>query len=239
MTVLTAADFDQIKKLVENYIYIPMLDQRYHHAVKDLMEQAQIAVHVENVPKGRHSKMAPILTICSRSQIYIFDLTLIGGILGDLKTLLENDSTLKIVANSKVLCDFLQHAYRVKMTYIFDLVVAHSSVCPSEEWKAELDAQEMAYMYMGIPEDMFRLDDVILLKPFTNQHKRKMANNIVLHFRLHDFFVYKIMLQPFLKQCTDFSQKAAGLDFCGSAMKMLSQTDIKSVSPFQLSFKHL
>ena len=236
-TSLSSLELNQVENIIRNNIYIFQTDQRYHEAIKYLTGQPQIALRMEGITKGRHSRKPSLLTISSRNQIFIFDIMYMC-MPKDLKGLLENEAIVKVVCNSKIICDALEHIYCTKLVNFFDILVGHLSVTTLDVLKNEYDVHEIAAMYLNIPENIKSFHIRFDKRPLNEDQKVQAAINVSFYFKLHDNFVYKIMLKPFLKSCTEYSKSIAQCDLIDSAVKISSndKKDVKDVKPFELAF---
>lgn len=118
-------DYEHLKVVINNYIYMATIDARYLEGVKYLNTCQTIGVAALGSKYGRAQPII-LLVLCSWDQIYIFDLYLYQSskFPKELKELLECESIKKVVHDSRTLTDCLFHFHKVKLNNIFDTQVS-------------------------------------------------------------------------------------------------------------------
>lgn len=123
--LLTKAEYERLKQMSVNYIYMSTMDCRFFEAVEYLNNCETVGVFGIGSEFGRQRNIS-VLVMSSWDQVYLFDV--LSYKLSDfhpkLKELLESDSVKKVVHNSRTLVDCLHHCHRVKLVNIFDTQVA-------------------------------------------------------------------------------------------------------------------
>lgn len=120
----------ELENVVCNLSVINQVDSNFHNAIEDLLTHSAIGLSIEgagNIENGRIRELN-IITLSTAKAVYIFDLVYLNKInqIKNLKKVLSNPGIIKVVYNSKSLCDNLYHRYKIELKSIFDIFIADS-----------------------------------------------------------------------------------------------------------------
>lgn len=119
--------FEQLKQLSHKYIYISMVDDRYHAAMKHLNTCDVIAVFGVGCNTGR-CDTAVLISVATKTNVYIFD-NLISNkrvIEMGFNDILESEKIVKVFHNCSTFSDCLRHVYKINVENVFDTQVGMS-----------------------------------------------------------------------------------------------------------------
>lgn len=118
-------DYEDLRRMTQEYIYIAMIDTKYYEAVKHLKscENVGIACITETFD---NFALLSILAVSSWDQVYVFDIKSFGlkEFPKELKEILESPHTRKVIHDARLSHGVLQNQYKVEITNIFDTMCA-------------------------------------------------------------------------------------------------------------------
>lgn len=120
-------EYENLKKLAANYLYMATMDRRYVEITDCLLNYETVGVVAIGSERGRENSIS-LLVLSTWDKIYLFDILQFMQ-LGktefpvELKEILESKDIQKVVHNSRTLVDCLYHRYKVNLTNIFDTQV--------------------------------------------------------------------------------------------------------------------
>lgn len=127
--LLPKAEYERLKDLSRDYVYMATMDNRFFEAVKHLNNCETVGVAGVGSEMGRQRNIS-LLVMASWDQVYLFDILSyrLPSFHPKLKAILESDSIKKVVHDSRTLYDCLYHCHRVKLNNIFDTQVSETLV---------------------------------------------------------------------------------------------------------------
>eukprot|EP00127_Corallochytrium_limacisporum_P000764 Clim_evm50s25 gene=Clim_evmTU50s25 len=111
---------------VKSVRYIQTLAEA-EEARKKLSDESIISVDFQGTHHGRKAKIH-LAQLCSRdSEVFLVDCTVGGGVLmKPLKSVLEDDTVLKVMHDCRADADALEHCYGIHLQNVFDTQVAYA-----------------------------------------------------------------------------------------------------------------
>lgn len=125
--VFSTNEIKEIQERMKNTVYISQHDDKYHNAIREIMEQEIIAIHSEG-KFGRLDVKRPVLTICTTTNVYIFDMLRLGAMKKEMKEIMTSDKPRKVAHSSSTLADYLQNKENCTLNNVFDTLVRRLEV---------------------------------------------------------------------------------------------------------------
>ncbi|XP_052872686.1 piRNA biogenesis protein EXD1-like [Anopheles cruzii] len=214
---LTLESLNNAIDKIQLCLYIHQLDSRYHDSIRFLKKQTTIAMAMEGVELGRHSKSPSLLSIATNSKIFIFDIKLIR-ITNDMKELLSSDRYLRVLYNGRFVRDALQYKFNIVLGRCFDIMVGHIAICKAYPAMATQQAiatisdtpfEACVAHYLQLPPNFFDKSITYELRPMRDNVKREAAKHVAFLLALQKHFVNEIMLEPFYRSCDQYMNSLA------------------------------
>lgn len=195
---LTFPEFEKCCDLCLDYQYITVVDKPFYDALKILRYADIIAVDLlgADIGKLRHANISLIM-FCTKTQIYIFDLIITPKTFFDcgLKEILEDENILKVIYDSRVLCDvFYNRLWKVNLENSYDLLIADYTLLERnnrvKDFKNFRTVNELVEEYLDIPASIFmdidyvKTRSVIYDRPIRNELKELAALKVVFYIPL-------------------------------------------------------
>lgn len=122
---LPKSEFSRLRDSTENYVYLPVIDQKYLQAIDYLRNCQSIGIAGFGTNLAR-MKPINLLILTTWDQVFIFDLQLYRRVNfpTDLKELLESQFITKVGYNMLELVEFLWYVHKVSVKNIFDTQLA-------------------------------------------------------------------------------------------------------------------
>lgn len=114
---------DHIEKLASTVICISQCDSQYYAAIEDLKYQEHIGMRADHM-YGRLNKKQPLISMCTTNSVYLFDILRMGKIPKELKTILKSEQPRKIIFDSSLIADYLQHIEQCELNGVLDALVS-------------------------------------------------------------------------------------------------------------------
>ncbi|XP_018334349.1 piRNA biogenesis protein EXD1-like [Agrilus planipennis] len=123
--LLPKVEYDRLKDMMYDFIYMATTDRRYKDAIDDLLNAENIGVVGLGSQYGRSNKIQ-LLLLSTWKQVYIFDILSFNrkNFEPELKEILESPFIKKVVHDSQRLNACLSHCHNVTMVNFFDTQVA-------------------------------------------------------------------------------------------------------------------
>lgn len=115
-------DIERMNWLLSNIVYIVQCDNSYYSAINDLKYQEHVGLRAEN-EFGRLNLKAPLITICTSSKVYLFDILRMGKVFKELKEILQSELPRKIIFDSSRIVDYLWHKEKCELNGVLDAMV--------------------------------------------------------------------------------------------------------------------
>ncbi|XP_067013763.2 uncharacterized protein [Anabrus simplex] len=114
-----------VKRIIKDSVYIDNMDKA-KNVMKNIADKPLIALEMLGANDGFLNNVG-LFSVATESQVYVFDLKLLGESLFDvgLRETLESEEIVKVVHNCRVMSNILYHEYRVKLCNVFDTEVAY------------------------------------------------------------------------------------------------------------------
>lgn len=121
---LDRKEYDRIKNLSENYIYLENADHRYYKAIEELENNETIGV----IPFGLDNSITTdikLLGICTHQKVYLFDMANLKEryFYPELKRIFESKIICKVLHGGMAFIEILKRTYHVNSCRIFDTQV--------------------------------------------------------------------------------------------------------------------
>lgn len=119
-------EYERLKEMSVNYIYMATVDKRFLEATEHLKSCESVGVVGIGSECGRENPLS-LLVMSSWDQVYVFDILSFqtSKFLPELKDILESSGIKKVVHNSRTLVDCLFHCHKVNLTNMFDIQVCN------------------------------------------------------------------------------------------------------------------
>lgn len=124
---------------------INQIDSNFHDAKEDLMAQPAVGItSVGSIENSRFGRLRTFDFLCCATfnTIYMFDALQLGDGLKKLKGFLESKTIVKVLHDSKGLCDNLKYNFDIDVLNIFDVFVADSFLFSNYSLKCLEDSIE-------------------------------------------------------------------------------------------------
>lgn len=153
-------EYNRLKQMCKDAIYLEQTDDRYFKSVEKLNEAETIGVVSLGADESTTDTLR-LLVICTWKQIYIFDLMSFRHrkFYPEIKTLLESEYVTKVIHGGSSLINILYNNYNVYVQNIFDtqivdliLVKSEVGTCP----KTTADISQCLVKYLNFPPSLLK-----------------------------------------------------------------------------------
>ncbi|XP_049296126.1 uncharacterized protein LOC125770481 [Anopheles funestus] len=237
--LLTLDSLNNALEQINNYVFIHQTDAKYHDSIRYLKKQRHLGIAMECIENGRHSNGSSLLTIATYDSIYIFDIKWMK-ITDDMRDLLSSDRYRRVLHNSRLVSDVLQHKFGIPLGKCFDVMVAHIATSKTVGHTVEdtpVSLQTCVRNYLNLPDKFFDGNVTFNLRPLSDMAKKEAAKNAVFLLPLLDLFVHEIMLEPFYSSCISYSHSLSrNSDFINSLVDLRNKGPeaIEAIQPAKL-----
>lgn len=169
-------EYDQLRIMSENYIYLENADSRYYKAVDDLENSETIVV----VPLGTNKSLTTeikLLGMCTKYHVYLFDLVHLQdrSFYPELKELLETKLICKVFHGGAACIDILFKNYKVYTLNIFDSQIADLVIEKNANGDPPTKTKSLAHCvkdYLKLPPSILKKSNDIKAR---NYFKRPLS----------------------------------------------------------------
>lgn len=162
ISCLDKKEYDRLKHMSQNFIYLENADSRYYKAVEDLENAETIGVAPLDLDKSIATEVT-LLVMSTFEQVYLFDLTNLKdrAFYPELKAIFESNFICKVLHGGIAFIDILYKNYKVYASNIFDTQVTDLVIekrnCGGQPPKITKSLAHCLKVYLNLPPSILKI----------------------------------------------------------------------------------
>nr|XP_023011959.1 piRNA biogenesis protein EXD1-like [Leptinotarsa decemlineata] len=157
---LVEEEYERLKQMCKDYVYLEKADSRYYEAVGKLSEAETIGVAALGMDDKR-TAVVKLLAVCTWKHVYLFDMINFKQryFYPELKEVFESEYTCKVIHQAGPLVDILYRNYKVFTQNIFDTQVVDLLIEKNKKKKILSNMRNLSEClteYLNLPSSMLK-----------------------------------------------------------------------------------